>query len=258
VLGATPLGSRFVGFLLGREIAIADGAHVTRYAGSADGVTFDELAGGAGFGVAVEPNGVRVFDAARRSVSLYPLPGATHAALGGNGRLYATTPRAVYAGDSLGRLALVYDARGDTIHGLAVSGSDAWFADGDELGVVTGDQVAETSGAKVGREAKLAPSASGDVWVLSGGALGRFARAESGTPAVGAWATEIAPIFARSCSACHQPDGISGTDLSTAGAWEGERPHIRERVVEKRSMPPEGHPLSEADRAAIRKWVLRD
>ena len=32
VLGATTLGEGYVGFLLGGEIAIADGAHVTRYA----------------------------------------------------------------------------------------------------------------------------------------------------------------------------------------------------------------------------------
>ena len=59
VLGVTPLGSGSVGFLLGREIAIADGAHVTRYAspaGPAQGVTFDELVGGAGFGAGVAPD----------------------------------------------------------------------------------------------------------------------------------------------------------------------------------------------------------
>jgi hypothetical protein len=258
VRGAAPLGRGCVGFLLGREIAIADGARVTRYASSIDGVTFDDLVGGAGFGAAVAPEGVHVFDLARGSVVEYPLPGVTHAAVGANGRLFATTLRAVYAADALGRLALVYDASAETIHGLVVSGSEVWFADGDELGVVEGDHVGETSGARIGRDAKLSSSASGDVWVLSGGALARFARsarADSAPSTLETWSSAIAPIFVRSCSACHQPDGESGTDLSTAAAWERERANIRERVVERGSMPPQGHPLSEGDREAIRKWV---
>ncbi len=254
VLGATALGGGNVGFLLGREIAIADGVHVSRYA-DAVGVTFDELVGGVGFGAAVVPNGVRLFDLGRRSVAQYPLPGVTHAAVGAGGRLYAATPRAVYAADSQGRLALVYDATEDSIHGLVASGSVVWFADGEELGVVDGERVAETNGAKIGREAKLSSSSSGDVWVLSGGGLNRFTRSESAPSDSAAWASAIAPIFVRSCSACHLPDGAAGTDLSTAAAWEGERAEILERVVEKRSMPPEGHPLSEDDREAIRRWI---
>jgi len=259
VMGAAALGVGGVAFLLGGAIAIADGAHVTRYASPVAGVTFEELAGGAGFGAAVAHDGVHVFDVAHGTLDDYPLPGVTHAALGPDGRLYATTSRAVYAGDRTGRLALVYDAARDSIHGLTASASRVWFADGDELGVVSGDSVAETTGAKIGREAGLSPSASGDVWVLSGGALGRFTPTGGAQPADGVaaatWASTVAPIFARSCSACHLPDGISGTDLSDARAWEGERAHIRERVVEKRSMPPQGHPLSDADRDAIRKWV---
>ena len=47
----------------------------------------------------------------------------------------------------------------------------------------------------------------------------------------------------------------SGTDLSTAEAWHSERGAIRDRVVKSMTMPPEGHPLSETDRAAIRAWV---
>ena len=255
VLGATPLGGTFVGFLLGREIAIADGARVTRYPRAVGGVTFDELAGGAGFGAGITSSGAYVFDVARRAIVRYPLPGLTHAALGAGGRLYATTSRAVYAADAEGRLALLYDATADTIHGLVASGPSVWFADGDELGAVEGDRVAETNGAKIGRDAKLRSSASGDVWVLSRGALGRFARAVGAPTAGGTWDDRMAPIFARTCSACHLPGGEAGTDLSTAAAWEAERAQIRERVLARRTMPPEGHPLSEKDREAIREWV---
>ena len=68
----------------------------------------------------------------------------------------------------------------------------------------------------------------------------------------------MAPVFARSCAACHQPNGASGTDLSTEAAWEGKRPLIRGRVVLGRTMPPQGHPLSDSDRAAILHWVDGD
>jgi hypothetical protein len=39
-------------------------------------------------------------------------------------------------------------------------------------------------------------------------------------------------------------------------AWEKERKEIGARVVEERSMPPEGHALSAGDRAAIQQWVV--
>ena len=255
VHGAIAAGGQDVAFLLGGAIAVAGGAEVARYA-TPEGM-LRGLAGGAGFAAEVGPDEVRVLDLARRTVARYPVPGATHAALGADGRLYVTTPRAVYAGPARGALALVYDARADTIHGLVTSGSDVWFLDGEELGVVQGDRVAETAGAKIGRDAALSPSASGDVWVLEGGALERFARAEGAAPEASAttWAREIAPAFGRACVSCHLPDGISGTDLSTIAAWEEKRAQIRARVVDARSMPPEGHPLSEADRAAIRRWV---
>jgi hypothetical protein len=255
VHGVTPLGGGAVGFFLGHELAIADGAQVARYSTDVAGAAFDDLVGGAGFGAVLGRGGVRLFDVAHKTIAEYPLPGVTHAALGPNGRLYAATPRAVYAADSSGKLALVYDATGDAIHGLVASGSLVWFADGEELGVVEGDHVAETTGAKLGRAAKLESSSSGDVWVLSGGGLARFARTDGVSSVAGAWASEIGPIFARSCSTCHLPDGVSGTDLSAAPAWEAERAEIRERVVEKKTMPPPGHPLSAEDREVIRNWV---
>jgi hypothetical protein len=133
-----------------------------------------------------------------------------------------------------------------------------WFADGPEFGVVEGDHVAETSGARLPPDASLSASPSGDVWVVGGGrgpALRRFARVEAQAHSNVSWSATLGPIFARSCSPCHLATGVSGTDLSTAGAWERERALIDERVVRGHSMPPEGHPLSDADRDAIRVWA---
>ena len=75
-------------------------------------------------------------------------------------------------------------------------------------------------------------------------------------PALGAtWDQTLAGVFARACSACHLPDGVSGTDLSTPEGWQSERAVIRDRVLVGRTMPPEGHALSDADRASIAAWA---
>ncbi|HEX7665936.1 MAG TPA: cytochrome c, partial [Polyangiaceae bacterium] len=63
------------------------------------------------------------------------------------------------------------------------------------------------------------------------------------------------PVFARACAACHLPNGVSGTDLSTADDWAKEKSAIHERVVVQRSMPPAGHAITDADREAIRAWT---
>jgi mono/diheme cytochrome c family protein len=133
-----------------------------------------------------------------------------------------------------------------------------WFADDSELGVVEGDHVAETTGANIASDAKLVSSPSSDVWVLGGGGVQRVARTErdeTELAPVAVWRATLAPIFARDCATCHLPSGVSGTDLSTAAAWLSERAEIHERVVERRSMPPEGHPIPDADREAIRAWA---
>jgi mono/diheme cytochrome c family protein len=178
-----------------------------------------------------------------------------HAAVGSDGRVYAATSRALYAMSPQGVLELVYDAEGETLHGLVASGDHVWFADGAELGVVDGDHVAETTGAKLTGDSALAPSPSGDVWVIAKGSLARFARTDPEPALANAWQGTLAPVFARSCSSCHLPSGPSGTDLSSAEAWQTERSAIRERVVVTKTMPPEGHVLSDADRAAIAGWV---
>jgi mono/diheme cytochrome c family protein len=250
VRGAAMLDPTRVGFLLDGEVAVAHAGRVQRFAIP----SLSSLSGAAGFGAGVAPDAVLVFDATM-TAHAFPLPGVTRVVLGPDGRLYATTRRALYASTEHGDLQLVYDADGDLLHGLAVSGEHVWFADGSELGVVDGDHVAETTGAKVPADARLAPSPGGDVWVLAGSGLARFARAEAEPSLASAWSSQLAPIFARACSRCHMADGVSGTDLSTAEGWQSERAEIADRVVKNHTMPPEGHPLSDADRAVIGAWV---
>ncbi len=251
VVTTAVLGPGYVGFLLGGEIALADGHQVTRYAAG----PFSELVGGGGYGVGVGVDALHVLDAARKTVTEYALPGVKHAAVGPSGRLYAMTPRALYAADASGRLGLLYEADSDSIHGLVASGEHVWFADGTELGLIDGDVVKETSGLRMAKGARLAASPSGDVWVMAGGSLERFSRSEPEPGLSAAWGSTLAPIFARSCSSCHLPDGVSGTDLSTPEGWQSERATIRDRVVVRHTMPPEGHALTETDRAAIAAWA---
>jgi hypothetical protein len=250
VRGVAMLDAKRVGFLLDGEIAVADGGRLARFGVPPLGA----LAGGAGAGAGMGADAVVSFDAAM-SARTFPLRGVTAVAVGRDGRLYATTHRGLYAAGPQGDLALVYDAGADTLHGLAASGDHVWFADGTELGSLDGDHVTETAGLHLAPDARLAPSSSGDVWVLARGALERYGRAEPEAALGARWSSSLAPIFARACASCHQPGGVSGTDLSTAEAWHSERGAIRDRVVQTRSMPPEGHPLSEADRAAIQLWV---
>jgi hypothetical protein len=252
VRAVASLDERRVAFLLGQEIAVADGHRVTRYATG----PLRSLEGGGGKAVAVGQDALVVFDGAGLAAKTYALPGVRQAVVGNDGRVYAATSRAIFASAKDGDLSLLFDAQKETLHGLVASGTHVWFADGGELGLVQGDHVAESKGAGAPEDAALLSSPSGDVWVLAHGQLQRFRTVEDQAGAAAStWSSTLAPVFARSCAACHLPNGVSGTDLSTATAWQGERDAIRRRVVVTRSMPPEGHPLSEADRAAIAAWV---
>jgi hypothetical protein len=257
VRGAWIVGPGRVGFLLEKEIALSDASRIVLLASS----PFTMFAGGGGFGAGVTKDGIDVVNATNGFVTRFLLPGAEWAALDTKGRLYAATRRAVYAADASGALSLVFDAGNDGIHGLVASGDRVWFADRGELGLVEGDHVAMTSGTNVGSDAKLQPSPSGDVWVIGGGKLDRFTVPAASAPAgpvpapTSGWASLVAPVFARACASCHQPNGVSGTDLSTEAAWNGKRNLVRERVFVSHTMPPQGHALADADRAALHEWL---
>jgi mono/diheme cytochrome c family protein len=263
VHGGAPLGAGGFAFLTDGEIEVADGARVS----SVGAPKLIELAGASTFGAGVSDTGVYTFDLESKTARAFALEGVTHAAIGAKGRVVATTKRAVYAVDEQGDLALLYEADGPTIHGLAASGDNVWFADGTELGVVgEGRGVSETTDLKIADDAELASSPRGDVWVMASAGLSRYARATSGTgantngangaiPPADPWSTNIAPVFARACGKCHLPNGPAGVDLSTSGAWMSQKEKIHERVIVKRSMPPSGNTLSDADREAIRAWT---
>jgi hypothetical protein len=242
------------GFLLASELAVADGQRVTRYATG----PVTSISGGGGRVALLGDPGLRLLaldpDPQRTAAHAFTLPEPiTQAALGADGRLFVAAREALYGEDESGNLALRFEAGGTAIHGLVASGARLWFADGAELGTLEGGVVRETTGAKLSPEARLIGSPSGDVWAIQGDhTLLRFS-AEDGVES--GWEETIAPVFQRSCSACHLPGGSAGLDLSTREAWAASRAPIRQRVLVDRSMPPAGHPLADADREAIGRWL---
>jgi Cytochrome C oxidase, cbb3-type, subunit III len=253
VRSVATLGGNRVAFLLAQDLAIADGASVMRYAAAG----FSGLVGGGGFGGGLLNGSPYVFRSDDFRARRYDLLGAKRAAFGPDGSLYVATERAIYAALPDGDLSLSYDSQSNRVGQLTASGDAVWFTDGTELGAVQLDHVSETDSQPVSADTVLAPSATSDVWALSQGSLRRFSNAIASPDRLAAWTSNIAPIFARSCAECHQPGGLAGIDLSTAEDWVSERSAIRERVIETRTMPPQGHELSASDRAAIGAWVQR-
>jgi hypothetical protein len=246
VRGLRACGGKYVGFMLERDLGISDGSSVARFSlGALDG-----LAGGGGIAAAFDARGIRRIDPEKGTTALFDLEGVSEVVVDPRGRLFASTPEGVFAEGDRGDLELRFRSADGRVHGLAVSGARVWFADGGELGVLEGDQVSASTGARLAPGARLVGSDSGDVWALAGGGLRRFAKA-GGPP----WAQAIQPVFARACAGCHAPGGASGIDLSTPGAWTARRDALRQRVVVTRTMPPRGHLLPERDRDAIRGWL---
>ena len=205
---------------------------------------------------------VRTFDATTHKLNSFAV--AAVGALSTATDIWSIATKAgLYVEDKAGELALRYLARDQErpLHSVASAATRVWFAAGEELGVLDsgdsgdGSTIAVTRGAQLSPQAQLVGSATGDVWVLAAGQLRRFGRDDGALHPKERWAQVIAPVFARACTACHLPGGRSGIDLSTVAAWDTRRALLRERVVEKRSMPPAGSRISESDRAAIASWL---
>ena len=257
--GAAP----FAGFLLDDELALADGKlvrFVPTHARSA-------AAGGAVVALR-EDDRLTKLAIDLKTATAYSLPAASELAVDAQGRLYAAREDGVYAEQGKD-LVLVYRASSGKIHGLAASGDRVWVAEGSALATIDasggGPRVATIAAPPIGPSARLFGSPSGDVWVLDGGRLARYAVGRAAAPAAAApsddvaWQATVRPIFLRVCAGCHAPNGSSGVDLSSAASWRSSRAEIKKRVVETKSMPPVDapHPLTDADRSALAGWLDR-
>ncbi len=175
------------------------------------------------------------------------------------GTLWTLTAQALYrATADAPDLRLFYRADADApLHGLVVAGRRVWLGEGDDLALVEGDLVARTGPLRLDHPLLVAGSPSGDVWVTTPGRLQRLTRDDGALLPDERWAQQIAPVFGRACATCHLPTGRAGLDLSVASAWDTERDVIRERVLQKRTMPPPAdHPLVvDEDRQAIARYA---
>jgi hypothetical protein len=247
VAGVAAQGAERVAFAIDGGVALADGMTVTRF----DEGPLTSLAGGAGRVAGVAPDGsVRVLDGATGASTRFPLTDAVAVAIDLNGKLVVATKHALYQEDA-GGLKVIYSDDASSFHGLAASGKWTWVAADGELLGWDGTAVHHSSGLDLPRDGTLAPSSSGDVWLLSSGTLQRFT-----TPVGGDeddWRTHVLPVYARVCSACHSPGGSSGIPLSVYQQWLDHRDQIYDRVIVKGDMP-QGRTLSDADKTAIAAW----
>lgn len=250
ILGAVALGGPAVTFALQDQLAVTDGTTITRY----DAGTFVGMAGGGGRVASAGGDKAQVFEVGSAKSYAYDMEGAEQVAFDAAGRLIVRTADAIYIeGD--GKLVLRYQSTGGTLRGFAASDLRIWFIEGSELGALEADAVYLTADAGIAEDTRLLGSPSGDVWTLSGGGLARHAAELGDSEDRKVWEEEVQPIFLASCTPCHEPGGSSGTDLSTYGAWVALRKTVNERVVETKTMPPEGIPIDDADREVIAAWV---
>jgi len=251
------------GFLLAQGLAVSDGKTVAHY----DATTSHGVAAGAAQVAVAVDSGVRIFEPSKGDQETdVGLPDATFVAYDATGGLFAATNHALYKVEG-GEAHAVYDAGGRTVHALAAAGSNIWVAVDGDLAVVQNGQVSVTSGAAFPPDAHLAGSPSGDIWLVAGGQLFRYAvqaNAGGGGGDEATWSATVQPIYASVCSNCHSAPGsgkdTSNVDLSNYALWDAHRAKIYQRVVAQAgtptSMPPSGSgfTLTEVQRAAIEAW----
>jgi hypothetical protein len=246
VLSVAAMKGPYVAFALKDAVAVADGAHVTRF----DVPTGRSLAAQAQRVAAVASDGsVRVLDAATHTLSTLALDDAGSSAFL-QGQLLVQTPSALYA-EHAGELTLLHRAT-SPLHGMVVSGERLWFVQGRELCTVDKAEIACAAADGVSGNSTLFGSVSGDVWVLTDGHLARYGLPAQGDEAV--WRTNAFSVYARVCSSCHAPAGSSGIDLSTYQRWHDKRDMIYKRVIMDRTMPPD-RALSDDDRKTLEAWA---
>jgi mono/diheme cytochrome c family protein len=239
-------------FQIDAGIAVADGVNVTRYDLPVTGI-----AGEGGRVAGVAGGKAHVFDAASGKDTTFPVTGAVYVAFDAYGKVVVATAHALYGEDETGNLEKRIDLPDAEVHGLASSPRGVWVALGSELGLLDGDTLGVSKGAKLPADATLVTSSSGDVWAISKGTLSRFSAAGAGDEAL--WDQTVAPIFSRVCAECHLPGGTANIDLSYYGAWVAKRDAIQKRVIDMTptAMPPKtaSEQLTAEDVKAIQAWL---
>ncbi len=235
-----------VGIAVDDGVAVlSDRAHVARYTGE----TGDIIAGKNRIGI---KNGghIAVWDLAQQRRVEYVVPGTLAAGFVGGSKLAVATQDAVYLEDRDGLHRL---AAPDAIRAATVAGPRLWLATARGIYLLEDRTFVAADGPPAQR---LFGLASGDV--LAEAPHAGIARLSlDHTVDDPAWNARVRPIFERVCAKCHLPGGDAGVDRSTLASWRTEHGELVHRVLETRTMPPDGTPLSDADRAVLAQWLQR-
>ena len=193
-----------------------------------------------------------MLDLAARTLTALDVPGARATAISASGEVFVATAATLHVAGQDGA-PLIYRSATASLHGLAVSAGRVWFGEGTRLGALESRSVALGRPDTIAADAALTGSPTGAIWTRSEGILSRFEIPATGDE--GVWQSTVRPIYAHTCSACHDRGGTAGIDLSTYDAWATRRSRIYERVVVRKDMP-QGGTLPETDIAAIGAWAM--
>jgi mono/diheme cytochrome c family protein len=205
----------------------------------------------------IREGSVVVLDTSVPAVVVHPVPDAVATAFDADGRLLAIARDRVHREDAVaGGLGQLYVHDAATLGSSSSSPVRTWVTAANAVLVVDAHGAKRVRGLDAGGDSvSVLASPNGDAWV-AGTSLVRVHLTEA--PATGTddlWIAQVLPVYESVCRACHAPSGSAGIDLSTRAAWMARRGVIRERVLEKKQMPPPPRSLSADQLGAIQRWL---
>lgn len=244
-------------FALDSELAVADGKNVVRYP-----VKLRSVQGGSGRVVGLADGTAIAFEPATGAIKRFGLPAAAvSAVIDTAGRVVIATADTLYREQSreLGSgIDVLYVSTDAPLRGLALASGEVWVQIGEKLAMLAADALKLSPPLGLPADAKLLGSPTGDVWVLAGGTLRRFAEDSVGGEDEEVWRQTVQPVFTRLCALCHMPGGSANLDLSTYKSWDLRRAAVKQRVIDQKPspMPPKGAGTATQDElSAISAWL---
>ncbi len=229
--------------------AIVDKGEVKLFAQA----NLSSLASGDGKFGYLTSDAAHVLDTKTGGVTAFAVTGAKGMAFDTSKRLVVTTGSTIYR-EANGALVPLVDNQ-SALSSPASAGGKVWIMAGSELILLEDDHILKTSGLSLNEGAVIFGSSSGDVWLSRPSGVARLRHGSAGNALEQKWQADVAPIYAKVCSACHGPTGSAKIDLSSYNSWVSRKAALNERVVVKADMPPAGVTLSADDRAKLSAFI---